>query len=128
MNASHACGPARKRMPGAMAASRSWGGRRACRARRFGRVATNSAPGRRRTTWVWVRRPGSGRPRVETAQPAILEVLETLVDPVTRGDPESPLRWTAKSTRKLAEELGAQGFALRPQKVGPLLHALGYSL
>jgi hypothetical protein len=77
---------------------------------------------------VWVRRPGGGRPRIETETPEILDVLEALVDPVTRGDPESPLRWTSKSTRKLAEELGAQGYALSPQKVGQLLHARGYSL
>src|SRR5215207_3562354 len=61
---------------------------------------------------VWVRRPGSGRPRIETETPEILDVLNTLVDPVTRGDPESPLRWTSKSTRKLADELGAQGYVL----------------
>ncbi len=77
---------------------------------------------------VWVRRPGSGRPRLETETPEILDVLNTLVDPVTRGDPESPLRWTSKSTRKLADELGAQGYVLSPQKVGQLLHASGYSL
>lgn len=77
---------------------------------------------------VWVRRPGGGRPRIETETPEILDVLETLVDPVTRGDPESPLRWTSKSTRKLADELGAQGYSLSPQKVGQLLHARGYSL
>jgi hypothetical protein len=77
---------------------------------------------------VWVRRPGSGRPRIETETPEILDVLDTLVDPVTRGDPESPLRWTSKSTRKLADELGAQGYVLSPQKVGQLLHASGYSL
>jgi hypothetical protein len=77
---------------------------------------------------VWVRRPGGGRPRLETTTPEIVEALETLVDPVTRGDPESPLRWTSKSTRKLAEELGMQGYALSPQKVGRLLHASGYSL
>jgi hypothetical protein len=51
-----------------------------------------------------------------------------LVDPVTRGDPESPLRWTSKSTRKLAAELGEQGFQLSPQKVSQLLRASGYSL
>ena len=77
---------------------------------------------------VWVRRPGSGRPRLETAMPEIVGALEALVDPVTRGDPESPLRWTSKSTRKLADELGAQGYVLSPQKVGQLLHASGYSL
>ena len=75
-----------------------------------------------------MRRPGSGRPRIETETPEILDVLETLVDPVTRGDPESPLRWTSKSTRKLADELGAQGYVLSPQKVGQLLRASGYSL
>ena len=58
----------------------------------------------------------------------IVGVLERLVDPVTRGDPESPLRWTSKSTRKLADELSGQGFKVSPQKVGQLLHASGYSL
>jgi hypothetical protein len=77
---------------------------------------------------VWVRRPGGGRPRIETETPEILDALDTLVDPVTRGDPESPLRWTSKSTRKLADELGAQGYLLSPQKVGQLLHARGFSL
>ena len=50
------------------------------------------------------------------------------MDPVTRGDPESPLRWTSKSTRKLAAELRTQGYAVSPQKVGQLLYASGYSL
>src|SRR5712691_13124225 len=49
---------------------------------------------------VWVRRPGAGRPRIEETSPQIVETLESLVEPVTRGDPESPLRWTSKSTRK----------------------------
>ena len=52
---------------------------------------------------VLVRRAGGGRPRIEETTPAIVAVLESLVDPVTRGDPESPLRWTSKSTRKLAD-------------------------
>ena len=77
---------------------------------------------------VAVRRPGGGRPRIEDAAPDIVEALEALVDPVTRGDPESPLRWTSKSTRRLAEELGTQGYPVSPQKVGQLLHASGYSL
>jgi Rhodopirellula transposase DDE domain len=77
---------------------------------------------------VAVRRPGGGRPRVEETAPEIVQVLETLVDPVTRGDPESPLRWTSKSTRKLAAELTAQGYPVSPQKVGQLLNANGYSL
>jgi hypothetical protein len=77
---------------------------------------------------VAVRRPGGGRPRLEETRPEIVEALETLVDPVTRGDPESPLRWTSKSTRTLAAELTAQGYAVSPQKVGQLLNASGYSL
>jgi hypothetical protein len=77
---------------------------------------------------VTVRRSGGGRPRIEEATPGMLEALETLVDPVTRGDPESPLRWTSKSTRKLATELAMQGYAVSPQKVGQLLNASGYSL
>jgi len=81
-----------------------------------------------RSDVVRVRRPGGGRPALEDVQPGLVEALEGLVDPVTRGDPESPLRWTSKSTRKLAAELGAQGFKLSPQKVGQLLRASGYSL
>jgi hypothetical protein len=54
--------------------------------------------------------------------------LEALVEPTSRGDPQSPLRWTCKSVRHLAEELTAQGYPIGRQKVADLLHALGYSL
>ncbi len=77
---------------------------------------------------VRVRRSGGGRPRVQEAQPGIEEALEAMVDPVTRGDPESPLRWTSKSTRKLAKELAKKRFTVSPSKVGQLLAGLGYSL
>jgi hypothetical protein len=77
---------------------------------------------------VNVRRTGGGRPSIEQTSPGIIPALEELVDPVTRGDPESPLRWTSKSTRKLADELSQKGFVCSPQKVGQLLHASGYSL
>lgn len=77
---------------------------------------------------VNVRKPGGGRPRLEDGNPELVEALESLVDPVTRGDPESPLRWTSQSTRKLAEELSKQGHTVSPQKVGQLLHSAGYSL
>ena len=77
---------------------------------------------------VNVRRTGGGRPAIEETRPEIIPALEALVDPVTRGDPESPLRWTSKSTRKLAQELGERGYEISPQKVGQLLHASGYSL
>lgn len=77
---------------------------------------------------VRVRRKGAGRPPVEVAQPGLTEALEALVDPVTRGDPESPLRWTCKSTKGLAAELVKQGYVVSPQKVGELLKSQGYSL
>ena len=77
---------------------------------------------------VNVRRPGGGRIPLEEQHPELLTILETLVDPVTRGDPQLPLRWTSKSTRKLAEELATRGYQLSPQKVEQLLNASGYSL
>jgi hypothetical protein len=57
-----------------------------------------------------VRAVGAGRPPVTVAAPGVSEALEQLVEPVTRGDPQSPLRWTNKSTQKLADELSGQGF------------------
>jgi hypothetical protein len=77
---------------------------------------------------VRVRRRGAGRPRADAAQPGLTETLESLVDPVTRGDPESPLRWTHKSTGQLAGELERFGYKARRQKVGELLRDLGYCL
>ena len=77
---------------------------------------------------VTVRRPGGGRPRLEKTQPELAETLESLVEPVTRGDPESPLRWTTKSTRVLSAELAQRGLRASPQKVGELLRELDYSL
>ena len=61
-------------------------------------------------------------------EPGVGAALERLVDPATRGDPESPLRWTSKSTRALAEELLAQGHSVAPRTVAKLLHESGYSL
>lgn len=75
-----------------------------------------------------LRKPGAGRKRIEDESPALLVALEQLVDPMTRGDPESPLRWTSKSTRKLANELKELGYKVSPQKVNTLLKKLGYSL
>ncbi|HEX3765369.1 MAG TPA: ISAzo13 family transposase [Kofleriaceae bacterium] len=77
---------------------------------------------------VKVRRAGAGRPSIEDKAPGIVEALERLVEPVARGDRESPLRWTSKSTRRLSAELGRQGFSISPQKVAQLLHASGYRL
>jgi hypothetical protein len=75
-----------------------------------------------------VRRPGGGRKPLSSHDLALLADLETLVDPVTRGDPESPLRWTCKSTRKLAEQLQRQGHSIGYRTVAALLGHLGYSL
>jgi len=75
-----------------------------------------------------VRRAGAGRPTVSERDPGVAAALERLVDPATRGDPESPLRWTSKSTRTLADELCAQGHSVAPRTVAKLLHESGYSL
>ena len=75
-----------------------------------------------------LRRPGGGRKPVVDHDPALLRDLETLVDPVTRGDPMSPLRWTCKSAANLAEGLQARGHVVSERTVNRLLHDLGYSL
>ena len=75
-----------------------------------------------------IRRPGAGRPGIEATQPGIKEALERLVDPLTRGDPGSPLRWTCKSRAKLAGALTTQGWAVSSTTVGRLLNELGYRL
>src|SRR5207247_1454591 len=75
-----------------------------------------------------VRARGAGRPPVSVTAPGVTAALESLVDPVTRGDPTSPLRWTNKSTQKLADELTAQGFAVGPRTVAKLLKMCGYRL
>jgi hypothetical protein len=77
---------------------------------------------------VQVRRAGGGRPRLEERHPDLVTELESLVDPLTCGDSESPLRWTSKSVRKLAVELTERGKPISPQKVGQLLASLGYRL
>jgi AcrR family transcriptional regulator len=75
-----------------------------------------------------VRQVGGGRKRVREQTPAIMQELEQLVDPLTRGDPQSPLRWTCKSTRQLARTLTARGYGVSYRVVGELLRELGYSL
>jgi hypothetical protein len=75
-----------------------------------------------------VRRPGAGRIPLTRSDPGLLEGLDRLIDPVSRGDPTSPLRWTCKSTANLAGELTAQGHPVSPRTVAGLLHRLGYSL
>lgn len=75
-----------------------------------------------------VRSPGGGRKRLIDYAPSLKSDLEKLVDPTSRGDPESPLRWTCKSTRQLASALQKKGHKIGRQKVAYLLHELGYSL
>jgi len=75
-----------------------------------------------------VRRPGAGRPPTAVTDPAVLAALDALVDPESRGDPQSPLRWTTKSTAKLAAELSVAGHRVSARTVAKLLKQSGYSL
>ena len=75
-----------------------------------------------------VRRIGGGRKASVKDDAQLLAALESLVEPLTRGDPESPLRWTCKSLRQLESELRSQGYVVSHTSIGDLLKKLGYSL
>lgn len=75
-----------------------------------------------------MRRPGGGRKSLAETDPQLLGKLDALVEPTARGDPMSPLRWTSKSVRKLAEQLTAQGHPVSHKSVANLLHEMDYSL
>jgi transposase len=75
-----------------------------------------------------VRQPGGGRKKATAKDQGLQGALEALVEPTTRGDPTSALRWTCKSLRRLAQELTVQGHPISHRLVGELLHTLGYSL
>ncbi|MGH3773983.1 MAG: ISAzo13 family transposase [Pseudonocardiaceae bacterium] len=75
-----------------------------------------------------VRAPGGGRKKAETANPELLGSLNSLIEPGARGDPESPLRWTTKSTRHLADELTTMGHAISHSVVAKILASIGFSL
>ena len=75
-----------------------------------------------------IRRTGGGRKKLKEKDPSLLQDLDELLEPATRGDPETPLRWTCKSTTKLAEELTARGHPVSQRTVCNLLDELGYSL
>jgi Rhodopirellula transposase DDE domain len=123
---------------------RLWAGAEAHAIGRGGREAVARATGLSRTTilhgmkevlerdapedLVEVRRKGAGSKPIDVQQPGIFEALDALVEPVARGDPESPLRWTCKSTRKLSAELLAQGFRVSQHKIAEMLRSMGYSL
>ncbi len=100
---------------------RIWSGMRELK--EMGRHPPKESPRQQR-----VRRPGAGRKPLTEKDPTLVTDLDGLVEPVTRGDPESPLRWTCKSVRKLADELRAMGHQVGPQKVSELLHDMDYSL
>lgn len=85
-------------------------------------------PGRRPSVNRRVRTEGGGRRALSETDSELLGVLETIVNPTTRGDPMSPLRWTCMSTRKIAEALSSQGHDVSHRTVGKLLVELGYSL
>ena len=84
-------------------------------------VPDGAPPGR-------LRRPGGGRKRVTELDPDLAAALERQLEPMTRGDPESPLRWTCNSAARLAERLTAEGHPVSERTVNRLLHDLGYSL
>ena len=75
-----------------------------------------------------IRKPGGGRKKIIDTDPTLLSDLDSLIEPTIRGDPESPLRWTCKSTRKLAHELKNMGHNLSHMRVADILHSQGYSL
>jgi len=74
------------------------------------------------------RKVGGGRKARTEEQPGILDALDQLINPTTRGDPTNPLRWTCKSTRTLSQELRTQGYHVGPTTIRGMLHKLGYSL
>lgn len=75
-----------------------------------------------------IRKPGGGRKKIIEIDSTILSDLDALIEPTARGDPESPLRWTCKSTRKLARELKNMGHNISHMRVADILHDQGYSL
>ena len=75
-----------------------------------------------------VRAPGGGRKKAEITDPELLDALDALIEPSTRGDPESPLRWTTKSTREVAGELTKTGHTVSHSVVAKILRSCGYSL
>lgn len=108
---------------GTAAVSRATGIARSTIRRGRGELERNETlePGR-------VRRPGAGRKRLTETDPQLLADLERLTDDEARGDPELPLRWTAKSLRNLGGELRERGHEISDRSVAPLLRQLGYSL
>ena len=126
----------RRQWAAAEAKSYGWGGR--CAVSRATGISPNTIskgllelarPCKLVAAESWrLRKAGGGRKRATVADPGLAAALERLVDPVTRGDPESGLRWTCKSTTHLAGELQRHKHPASPRTVGRLLKAAGYSL
>ena len=98
------------------------------RAIAVGLVELQKKPDRGQRTRLPIRQKGGGRKKASLKDPDLLLDLEKLLEPVTRGDPQSPLRWTCKSVRNLADELRAQGHEVSHMLVADLLHEQKYSL
>jgi len=98
------------------------------RAIRVGLAELRRKPDGAERTRLPVRQKGGGRKKTSLKDPELLRDLEKLLEPVTRGDPQSPLRWTCKSVRNLADELRAQGHEVSHMLVAELLHEQKYSL
>jgi len=98
------------------------------RAIAVGLAELQKKPDRAQRTGLPIRRKGGGRRKATLKDPALLSDLEILLEPMTRGDPQSPLRWTCKSVRNLAEELRSQGHKVSHVLVAELLHQQRYSL
>ena len=92
------------------------------------REVRSGAPGRARSPGGRLRRPGGGRKSLVERDPDLLAALDRLLEPVTRGDPMSPLSWTCLSAARLADALRAEGHPVSGRSVNRLLHRLGYSL
>lgn len=75
-----------------------------------------------------IRKPGGGRKKLRNQNPKLVETIEDLIDPVTRGDPESPLRWTCKSVRNVAQSMVKAGYAVSYRTVARILNELDYRL
>jgi hypothetical protein len=128
MNASGDCGRVPKRKCWGGAVSARCRGRRACRVGRWRRAVGNCASPPRGMLGGRVRRPGGGRKRLTVRDSTLKADLEQLLEPTTRGEPESPLRWTCKSTRELTAALRDQGHQVSHTVVAEWLHRLDYSL
>jgi len=98
------------------------------RAIAVGLAELRKKPDRAEGTRLPVRQKGGGRKKTSVKDPNLLRDLEKLLEPVTRGDPQSPLRWTCKSVRNLADELRARGHEVSHMLVAELLHEQKYSL